>query len=342
MVQAEPELALFTELEWVEGRVARVRPVAFTAYNDASIRKPAPKISVKKNWGADTKGFASEIVPIDTLSVGGPLDRYRLVSFLVRDGVLHDYGEDSPLPGYGLFHDELLEWIADRLNTQADHGPLEHLAGLLTDQPTRAVFGGATTYTAILPMTGFVRATRSSSRSTTLRPLPGGRPGAASSAPARWQSVAAPAGRGRLRHPEAPATTTSAAFLPAQRTAEAYRRGGVRDLVLPLLAPPASRGGRPRTSRRPDRRPQPHPPRSRGDRGLREGTALPEDAHDARLVLVREGLSGEQRRGDEIRVLGVDSEWAMVVGPGRAIAASRSARPPSAVAASISSTGSQV
>ena len=150
MVQAEPELALFTELEWVEGRVARVRPVAFTAYNDASIRKPAPKISVKKNWGADTKGFASEIVPIDTLSVGGPLDRYRLVSFLIRDGVLHDYGEDSPLPGYGLFHDELLEWIADRLNTQADHGPLEHLAGLLTDQPTRAVFGvGATTYTAL-------------------------------------------------------------------------------------------------------------------------------------------------------------------------------------------------
>ena len=150
MVQAEPELALFTELDWADGRVVRVRPVGFTAYNDASIRKPAPRISLKKNWGADTKGFAAEVVPVDTLAPGGPLDRHHLVSFLVRDGTLHDYGEDSPLPGYALFHEGLLAWIADRLNEQAEHGPLEHLAGFLGDQPTRAVFGvGATTYTPL-------------------------------------------------------------------------------------------------------------------------------------------------------------------------------------------------
>lgn len=147
-VQAEPELALFVALEWSDGRVAAVRPLGFTAYNDASIRKPARKISIKKNWGAATKGFATEVVPLDTLEVGGPLDRYNLVAFLRRKGVLRAYGEDSPVPSYACFHEALLTWMAGRLNHQAEEGPLEHLAALLKDQPARAVIGiGATRYT---------------------------------------------------------------------------------------------------------------------------------------------------------------------------------------------------
>jgi hypothetical protein len=89
-------------------------------------------------------------VPLDGLAEGGMLDRYHLVSFLLRDGTLHDYGEDSPVRSYGCFHGELLAWIAGRLNAQADHGPLEDLAALLQDRPARAVFGvGATRYTAL-------------------------------------------------------------------------------------------------------------------------------------------------------------------------------------------------
>ncbi|MEC7947140.1 MAG: DUF5718 family protein [Myxococcota bacterium] len=147
-VQAEPELALFVALDWLDGRVAAVRPLGFTAYNDASIRKPAPKISIKKNWGAATKGFAPEVVPLETLEIGGPLDRYNLVAFLRRDGVLRTYGEDSPVQSYACFHASLLTWIAEKLNDQAEEGPLEHLAALLHDQPAGAVIGiGATRYT---------------------------------------------------------------------------------------------------------------------------------------------------------------------------------------------------
>jgi hypothetical protein len=146
-VQAEPEVGLVVALDWAGDRVAAVRPLGFTAYNDASVRRPAPKISRKKNWGPHTKGLAAEVVPLDGLAPGGPLDRYHLMSFLLRDGVLHDYGEDCAVRTYACFHEALLTWIAGRLNEQVDQGPLEHLAPLLGDQPARAVIGiGATRY----------------------------------------------------------------------------------------------------------------------------------------------------------------------------------------------------
>lgn len=146
-VQAEPEVGLVVGLDWDDGRVSAVRPIGFTAYNDASVRRPAPKISHKKNWGPNTKGLAAEVVPLSGLAPGGLLDRYRLMSFLLRDGTLHDYGEDCEVRSYACFHGALLTWIAGRLNEQADQGPLEHLAPMLADQPTRAVIGvGATRY----------------------------------------------------------------------------------------------------------------------------------------------------------------------------------------------------
>lgn len=152
-VQAEPEVGLVVALDWEGSRVAAVRPLGFTAYNDASVRRPAAKISQKKNWGPHTKGFAAEVVPLTDLSPGGTLDRYHLMSFLLRDGVLHDYGEDCPVRTYACFHGALLTWITGRLNEQVDEGPLEHLAPLLEEHPERAVIGiGATRY-APLPVT---------------------------------------------------------------------------------------------------------------------------------------------------------------------------------------------
>jgi len=149
-VQAEPEVGLVVALDWSGPRVSAVRVLGFTAYNDASVRKPAPKISRKKNWGPHTKGLAAEVVPLDNLAPGGPLDRYHLMSFLLRDGALYDYGEDCAVRTYACFHGELLTWIADRLNDQVDEGPLEHLAPMLADRPARAVIGiGATRYAAL-------------------------------------------------------------------------------------------------------------------------------------------------------------------------------------------------
>lgn len=148
-VQAEPELALVLRLHWSGDRVERVEPIGFTAYNDVSIRLPAGKISHKKNWGPHCKGLGYEVVPLTELKPGGTLDRYHLASFLLRDGVLHDYGVDSPVRTYSYFHGELLTWIADRLNHQPETGPLEALAPLLKGHPDTAIVGvGATRYTA--------------------------------------------------------------------------------------------------------------------------------------------------------------------------------------------------
>lgn len=149
-VQAEPELALVLDVAWAGERVERVVPRGFAAYNDASIRKPAPKISRKKNWGPCTKGLSAEVVPLDSLAPGGLLDHYHLTSFLRRGGALLDYGEDSRIADYSLFHEPLLEWVASRLNDQKDEGPLEDLSALVHTRPRGIVVGvGATRYTSL-------------------------------------------------------------------------------------------------------------------------------------------------------------------------------------------------
>ncbi len=50
------------------------------------------------------------------------MDRYRIASFLRRDGMLMRYGEDVELTGYSYFYDKLLEWMTNQINTQARYG----------------------------------------------------------------------------------------------------------------------------------------------------------------------------------------------------------------------------
>lgn len=146
-VQIEPEVALVCAIDWSGGRVGAVRPVELAAFDDTSIRRPAPKISHKKNWGPGSKGLAADRVPVDSLAA---MEGWRLASFLIRDGELHEYGVDSALGGYTYFGDTLLDWLADRLAHQADEGPLEHIHAHLeaAGRPRRAVISiGATNYT---------------------------------------------------------------------------------------------------------------------------------------------------------------------------------------------------
>lgn len=152
-VQGEPEVALVGSLDWSGGR-PRFSPEAFAAFDDASIRREgAPKISVKKHWGPGSKGMSSQWVSLPRgLEAGCPLDACRIASFLHRDGTWKAYGIDSPVLGYSVYGKVLLEWIDDRLATQADEGPLEDLPGLLerSGRPTRAVVTiGATRYTEL-------------------------------------------------------------------------------------------------------------------------------------------------------------------------------------------------
>ncbi len=149
--QIEPEVALMCDITYEGGHVVALTPRFAMAHNDCSIRREgARKISEKKNWGANTKGTSAQTIEIDHICAGGVLDGYRLASFLLRDGELHDYGVDSALASYSYYGDQLVTWLIDKMNTQQDEGPLEDIPRWLevAGRPERALISiGATRYT---------------------------------------------------------------------------------------------------------------------------------------------------------------------------------------------------
>ena len=150
-VQAEPEVGLVCNIEYSDGKITHIKPTHFGAYNDASIRvKGANKISDKKNWGANSKGLSEKLFEIDRFEEGGVMDSFSICSFLRRDGIINAYGEDVELNGYSYFHQKLLNWIENQINSQEDFGPLEPISEYIeaSDYPTQAIISiGATRYT---------------------------------------------------------------------------------------------------------------------------------------------------------------------------------------------------
>jgi len=150
-LQMEPEVALICEIIYEDGVVKDIIPNFFTAYNDCSIRKEgAKKISEKKNWGEETKGISSQIIPIDKFCEGGILDNYNIASFLKRDGVVYPYGQDSSIKTYNYIYKQLQNWIIEKLNTQKNEGPLEDLHSYIQqcNYPEGMIISiGATSYT---------------------------------------------------------------------------------------------------------------------------------------------------------------------------------------------------
>ncbi|MFA5454204.1 MAG: DUF5718 family protein [Sulfurimonas sp.] len=150
-VQAEPEVGLICKFEYTNGRVSKIIPTHFGAYNDCSIRVAgASKISDKKNWGASSKGLSENLIKIDKFSSGGVMDGYSICSFLKREGEVHAYGEDVGLGGYSYFYEKLLDWMIKQINEQKDFGPLEPLSQYIStcNYPSNAIISiGATRYT---------------------------------------------------------------------------------------------------------------------------------------------------------------------------------------------------
>ena len=150
-VQAEPEVGLICDLEYTAGKLSKITPTYFGAYNDCSIRVAgASKISDKKNWGSDSKGFSNTLIKIDKFEEGGVMDNYSIASFLRRDGEVKAYGEDVELTGYSYFYEKLLDWILNQLTTQENFGPLEPIEEYIAacGNPKEAIISiGATRYT---------------------------------------------------------------------------------------------------------------------------------------------------------------------------------------------------
>ena len=150
-IQAEPEVALICELEYIDKKLSKIIPTHFGAYNDCSIRVAgASKISDKKNWGENSKGLSENLIKIDIFSEGGIMDSYSICSFLRRESEFHAYGEDVALKGYSYFYEKLQEWMVKQINSQKDFGPLEPLSEYIAtcDNPSNAIISiGATRYT---------------------------------------------------------------------------------------------------------------------------------------------------------------------------------------------------
>lgn len=152
-VQPEPEVAFRCTISYDKRGVTGIEPTAFAAFDDTSIRRPpAPKISLKKNWGPCSKGVSSEWLSLDRFDASGTLNHHRLTCFLMREGACIAYGEDSAIRDYSTIYGDLLGWMTDKLRSQHDHGPLEDLNALinLAGRPTEMILSiGATRYTDI-------------------------------------------------------------------------------------------------------------------------------------------------------------------------------------------------
>ena len=150
-IQIESECAVLFKTEWKEGKVVSLIPLSFCASNDVSIRKAgAKKISIKKNWGKSTKGLSANFIALDSFSKGGVLDNYRIASYMVREGKVFEYGENSPVSGYSYMYEKLVDWIIEKLNYQTDQGPAENVNLYLNEAglPKNILVSiGATRYT---------------------------------------------------------------------------------------------------------------------------------------------------------------------------------------------------
>nr|WP_275717341.1 DUF5718 family protein [Sulfurimonas sp. SAG-AH-194-L11] len=150
-VQTEPEVGLICELKYKNGILTDILPTHFGAYNDCSIRVAgADKISDKKNWGRESKGIASSLIPIESFKEDSILNEYSICSFLKRDNSIQAYGENVALTGYSYFYEKLTLWIKEQINTQKDFGPLEPLSEYIQacNYPSKAIISiGATRYT---------------------------------------------------------------------------------------------------------------------------------------------------------------------------------------------------
>ena len=150
-LQIEPECAIIFKAGWEDGKLVSLAPLFFGASNDCSIRREgAKKISLKKNWGPCSKGFSANPIKLDSFDEKSKIADYRIASFMVRDGVVFDYGIDSAVKDYSYVFGKLNDWMLDKFNHQEDTGPAENIGLYLNEAgcPGQLLVSiGATRYT---------------------------------------------------------------------------------------------------------------------------------------------------------------------------------------------------
>lgn len=149
--QIEPEIALFLDVEYKEGVISTIDVTHYTLFNDCSIRSGnISKISEKKNWGQYSKGAHLKPIPIHSYDKSSGLDRLRIVSYIKRDNVFHQYNEDCSVREYTFQYDDLLSWITTTINNQKESDTHDNILGLIKNSqfPKQIQIAiGATRYT---------------------------------------------------------------------------------------------------------------------------------------------------------------------------------------------------
>ena len=123
-VQVEPEMGLLCDIVYTrDGKaVERLVPRRVAAFNDCSIRQldGSSKLSEKKNWGAGSKGISLRSFRVNSISKGSYVDQLCLASYIKRGDEIFQYSIPAPARNYLLFHDALLDWIVESINTQQE------------------------------------------------------------------------------------------------------------------------------------------------------------------------------------------------------------------------------
>lgn len=136
-VQVEPEMGLLCDIVYAKdsSSVERLIPRRVAAFNDCSIRQldGSSKLSEKKNWGAGSKGISLRSFRINSISKGSYVDQLCLASYIQRGEDTFQYSVPAPARNYLLFHDALLDWIVDSINTQQDTDKWEEIFPLLVE-----------------------------------------------------------------------------------------------------------------------------------------------------------------------------------------------------------------
>lgn len=150
-IQIESECAVVFDLIWKNGFISDMKSVCFSASNDCSIRKAGGvKISQKKNWGENSKGFSEKVIALPSFDENSLLSDYRIKSYLFRNGKAYEYGEDSPVREYSCVFKNLTYWLIEKFNTQKDEGVTENLLSYMNSigKPERIMVSlGSTRYT---------------------------------------------------------------------------------------------------------------------------------------------------------------------------------------------------
>jgi hypothetical protein len=116
-IQIEPEISLLCSLQFDGHRVKKIMPKYFTAFNDCTIRsQKLAGFSEKKNWGKFSKGISNHFIKIDQFSPYGNINNYQLISYVKRDGAIHEYSKLTSPNNFLLFYEGLIAWIERKLN----------------------------------------------------------------------------------------------------------------------------------------------------------------------------------------------------------------------------------